>query len=237
MSDPAPPVTPDVSVVIPLFNEESSLGQLTRGLQEVFATQEAIFEVVLVDDGSTDASRSRAAELAASDPRFRLVSHQRNLGQSAALQTGFAHARGPITITLDGDLQNVPADIPRLLEALEDCDVVSGVRMDRQDTWSKRVSSKVANTVRNWALRDGVHDVGCSLKAYRSELLRDLPTFEGLHRFLPALLKARGARIREVPVAHRQRLHGESHYDIWGRLKRGLRDLWRVWRLTRTNRS
>jgi glycosyltransferase involved in cell wall biosynthesis len=224
---------PQVSVVVPFFNEAASLEQLARELREVLAAQRIDAEIIAVDDGSTDGGRQLMERIAGADPRFRVLAHARNLGQAAALLTGFAAARAPITVTLDADLQNRPADIPRLLEGLEGCDMVSGVRVDRQDVWSKRLASRIANTVRIWMLQDGVHDVGCSLKAYRTALLTDLPAFEGLHRFLPALLRARGASLREVPVGHRPRLHGESHYDLWGRLGRGLRDLYRVRRMIR----
>lgn len=221
----------DVSVVVPLFNEEDNLLPLIGELRAVFDRHDARFEAILVDDGSTDGSWARLLEASEGDERFRALRHDTHRGQSAALLTGFESSEARFVITLDADLQNVPADIPCILEVLEECDLVSGIRLDRQDSWSKRASSRIANTVRNWVLHDGVHDVGCSLKGYRRELLHDLPLFEGLHRFLPALLKARGARILEVPVRHRPRLHGESKYDISGRLRRGIVDLVRVRRL------
>ena len=233
MSSPAPTDSPAISVVFPFYNEEPHLEQLTRELREALETHDLDAEIIAVDDGSTDGGRELMQTVARRDPRFRILKHDRNRGQAAALVSGFAAARAPIVVTLDADLQNLPSDIPRLLEALEGCDLVSGVRVGRQDTWSKRLASKIANTVRKWILQDGVHDVGCSLKAYRTEFLVDLPPFEGLHRFLPALLGARGARIREVPVGHRARLHGTSHYDIWGRLNRGVCDLYRVRKMIR----
>jgi hypothetical protein len=129
---------------------------------------------------------------------------------------------------MDADLQNDPADVPRLLAALAECDLVSGVRVTRHDSWLRRFSSRIANTVRRAVLHDGITDVGCSLKAYRAEYLTELPAFNGLHRFLPALVKARGGRIREVPVSHRPRRHGTSKYGVHNRLWRGIADLWGV---------
>jgi dolichol-phosphate mannosyltransferase len=193
------------------------------------------WEVVLVDDGSTDGSLDRMRQQARRDARYRVVRHGRNAGQSAALVSGFAVARGDVVVTLDADLQNPPAEIPRLLEALEGHDVVSGVRAKRRDTWAVRTAGKIANRVRGWVLHDGVRDVGCALKAYRREQLVELPAFNGLHRFLPALLKARGARITEVPVGHRPRAHGQSKYTIRGRLWRGIADMFGVrWLIRRS---
>jgi dolichol-phosphate mannosyltransferase len=183
------------------------------------------YEVVFVDDGSVDGTSARLRELSRSVPRLRWVSHRSPFGQSAAIWTGVRLSRAPWIVTLDGDGQNDPADIPRLLEALDGCDVVSGIRAVRRDSWVRRVASRISNRVRNWVVHDGVTDVGCSLKAYRSDLLRELPAFNSLHRFLPALVKMRGARIRELPVHHRPRIHGESKYTIGNRLWRGIVDL------------
>jgi len=150
---------------------------------------------------------------------------ERNAGQSAALAAGLARARGAIVVTLDADLQNDPADLPKLLEALADADVVSGVRAKRNDPWVRRVSSRIANGVRRAVLGDPVTDIGCSFKAYRREVLEGLPMFSGVHRFLPALCVFRGARFAEVPLNHRPRAHGVSKYGVGNRLWRGLADL------------
>jgi glycosyltransferase involved in cell wall biosynthesis len=217
---------PEISVVIPFVDERESLPELVLELARMMdSLPDRTFEVVLVDDCSTDGGLEVAAGLARADPRLRLLRHARNYGQSAALASGLAAARGAVVVTLDADLQNDPADVPRLLAALESCDLVSGVRTERRDSWLRRVSSRVANRVRAAVLHDGISDVGCSLKAYRTELLRELPVFDGMHRFLPALLALRGARIREIPVHHRPRRHGESKYGVHNRLWRGLADL------------
>ena len=227
---------PNVSIIVPVFNEAENLGALSEEFEELMAGQDAMsFEVVFVDDGSTDGSLEQMRRLASKDSRYLVVRHDRNAGQSAALVSGFAVASGDIIVTLDADLQNPPGEIPKLLAALEDYDLVSGVRVTRHDNWAVRSAGKVANRVRGWVLHDGVRDVGCALKAYRRQLLVELPAFNGLHRFLPALLKARGARIVEIPVDHRPRLHGHSNYSIHGRLWRGIIDLLGVrWLISRS---
>ena len=224
--------TPELSLVVPLYNEEENLSDLLR---EIHAALDPLgpphgdWELLLVDDGSTDGSLARLRRAAASDPRLRVFHHRRNAGQSAALATGFRHARGRVVVTLDADLQNDPADIPRLLAELErGSDVVSGVRVDRRDSWVRRASSRIANAVRNWATDEAITDVGCSLKAYRREFLVDLPMFSGMHRFLPdpGALERR-ARHRAA-VRHRPRLHGVAKYGIGNRLFRALADLFAV---------
>jgi glycosyltransferase involved in cell wall biosynthesis len=214
-----------VSLVIPVYNEAESLPVLAA---EVGAAMERLgrpYEVLFVDDGSTDGGAEVLAGLAAADPRVRVVRLAKNQGQSAALAAGFRRVRGEVVVTLDADLQNDPADIPRLLAALEGCDLVSGVRVERRDTWVRRFSSRIANRVRDAVIHDGITDVGCSLKAYRVEFLRDLPAFKGMHRFLPALAQLAGARAREIPVAHRPRRFGATKYGIGNRLFRALADL------------
>jgi dolichol-phosphate mannosyltransferase len=216
---------PDISLVIPVFNEVLNLETLAAEIVAAMASQGLTYEVLFIDDGSSDGSFELLCRLAKTEPRFRVLRLQRNSGQSAALAAGFRAARGPRLVTLDSDLQNDPADVPRLLAELEDCDLVSGVRAKRRDTWVRRVSSRVANRVRSRVVHDGITDVGCSLKAYRTELLRQIPYFNGMHRFLPALLQMEGARVREVAVRHRPRLHGVSKYNIRNRLFRSMVDL------------
>jgi glycosyltransferase involved in cell wall biosynthesis len=217
--------TLQVSVVVPLFDEEGNLAPLTAEIEQALRVPGREFELVFVNDGSNDRSLDELRDLALSRPHLRIINLARNCGQSAALAAGFRAARGEIVVTLDADLQNDPADIPLLLDALDDWDVVSGVRLDRKDTWKRRLASSIANRIRNLVLRDGVSDVGCSLNAYRADFLRDLPSFDGMHRFLPALLKMRGARLREIAVRHRPRRHGRSKYGINDRLWRGIADL------------
>lgn len=226
---------PRLSVVVPLFDEEENLPTLDTELHAALEATAIPFEILYVDDGSNDGSFAALQRLAAADARVRILRHHRNSGQSAALATGFRAARGEVLITLDADLQNDPADIPRLLAKLEEgFGVVSGVRQNRRDSWSRRVSSRVANAVRNWATDEAITDVGCSLKAYRAEYLRHLPMFAGMHRFLPTLVRWNGARVAEITVAHRPRLHGVAKYGIGNRLFRALADLFAVrWMRTR----
>ncbi len=219
----------DVSLVIPVHNEEENLPILAAEIHA--ALDGRSYEVLWIDDGSTDGSLQALGRIAASDPRARVLKLARSAGQSAALAAGFRSARGDIVVTLDADLQNDPQDIPRLLTEMAappGWDLVSGVRTRRRDNWVRRLSSRIANGVRNWATGEHVSDVGCSLKAYRAEYLRRVPMFQGMHRFLPTLVRLDGARIREVPVHHRPRLHGKTKYSIGNRLFRSLADLFAV---------
>jgi len=232
MTAPRPGSPPRISVVVPVFDEEPNLAPLVAEIGAAFAGLD--YELLVVDDGSRDASAATLARLAGAEPRLRALRHDRNYGQSAALATGFAAARGELLVTLDGDLQNDPADAPRLLAELErGFDVVSGVRQRRQDSWVRKVSSRIANGVRRAVLHDAITDVGCSLKAYRARVVKRLPPFAGMHRFLPALARMEGARITELPVAHRARRFGKSKYNISNRLWRGIADLLGVWWLQR----
>jgi glycosyltransferase involved in cell wall biosynthesis len=226
---------PRLSIVVPLYNEEENLPVLDGEIRAALAPLGISWEVLYVDDGSTDGSLEVLRALAAADPRIRILHHRQNAGQSAGLASGFRAARGELVATLDADLQNDPADLPRLLARLDEgYDVVSGVRRNRQDTWVRRVSSKIANAVRNWATDEAITDVGCSLKAYRARYLAHLPMFGGMHRFLPTLVRWNGARVTEIPVNHRPRLHGVAKYGIGNRLFRALADLYAVrWMRTR----
>jgi dolichol-phosphate mannosyltransferase len=219
---------PDISVVIPVFNEEENLPVLAAEIRGVLGGLGRPYEVIYVDDGSTDASPEVLKRLAREDPTVRIIRQRKNAGQSAALDAGFRFARGGVVVTLDADLQNDPADIPRLLERMDEFDVVSGVRVNRQDTWTRKAASRIANGVRNRLTHDNVTDVGCTLRACRAEYLRSIPMFTGMHRFLPTLLKMAGARATEIPVNHRPRLHGQPKYTIGNRLWRALADLFAV---------
>jgi dolichol-phosphate mannosyltransferase len=229
---PGPSPLPEISLVIPVYNEEPNLPPLAGEIRRTMLALGRPYEVLLVDDGSTDGSLAAMIRLASQDPAIRVIKQARNAGQSAALDAGFRHARGGIVVTLDADLQNDPADIPRLLARLEGggeaagaCDVVCGVRVNRRDSWVRRLSSGIANTVRNRLTRESVTDVGCTLRACRAEVLRRIPVWKGMHRFLPTLLRMEGARIAEVEVRHRPRRFGEPKYNIRNRIWRASADL------------
>ena len=216
---------PHLSVVVPAFNEAPNLPTLVREIEAAVAPLGEPWELVLVDDGSTDDSRAVLDELAQGHPALRVVRFAENAGQSAAFLAGFAAARGAVVVTLDADLQNNPADIPEILRRLEGHDAVLGVRRRRRDTALRRASSRVANAVRRGVTGDGLADVGCSLKAFRREHLRDLPRFNGVHRFFGTLLVWKGCKIAEVPVDHRPRRAGEAKYNVRNRAFRTLLDL------------
>ena len=222
------PELPQLSVVIPAHNERENLPALFGELRAMLSESRLSHEIVLVDDGSTDGTAAWLADEARRDPCIEPVLLPRRVGQSGALAAGFARARGRWVATMDADLQNDPADLPRLLAALDGADVVSGRREDRHDRWLRRVSSRVANGVRRGVLGDSFHDIGCSLKAYRREALEQIPLFVGVHRFLPALCEFRGARVAEIAVHHRPRRHGRSKYGVSNRLGRALVDLFGV---------
>ncbi len=218
-------LAPELSVVIPAYNERENIVPLFDELREALARAGRRYEIVMVDDGSRDGTAEWLVREAARDPRVVPVLLAGNHGQSAAIAAGLRHARGAVIVTLDADLQNDPADLPKLLAALESADVVSGVRARRQDDWLRQVSSRIANGVRRKVLGDPLTDIGCSFKAYRREALDGIPMFTGAHRFLPALCMFRGARLVEVPLSHRPRRHGVSKYGVGNRLWRGLYDL------------
>ncbi len=217
-----------ISVAIPLHNEEESLLPLRERLLAVLEKLGIPFEVILVDDGSTDESPLILRRFAAEDSRIRLIRIAERSGQSAALDAGFHAARYGVVVTMDADLQNDPEDIPALIEALRDVDVVCGVRVNRHDNWIRRASSRIANRTRDRITGDHITDTGCSLKAYRTPFLRRLKLFTGMHRFLPTLLRLEGARVIEVPVRHHPRAAGRSKYGIGNRMFVGLRDCFAV---------
>ena len=225
MSETRPATPVEISVVVPAFNEAESLPEFLAELRAALDATGRSAEVLLVDDGSDDATPAVLARERARARRLKPLRLERRAGQSAALAAGLARARGSVIITLDADLQNDPSDLPRVLDALKDADVVSGIRASRRDDWLRRISSRIANAARRAAIGDPITDIGCSFKAYRREALEGLPMFVGVHRFLPALCVFRGARLAEVPLAHRPRRHGVSKYGIHDRLWRGLNDL------------
>jgi len=213
------------SVVVPAHNEAENLPQLAADLRETMQSLGRSYEIIVIDDGSTDDTASVLRELQELDCRLRYVRLDGNYGQSAAFDAGFRMARGEVVITIDADGQNPPSEIPRLLEALGDYDMVCGWRRGRQDHWTKRLASKFANTLRRRVLDDGIHDTGCSLKAIRHHALQRLKLFHGMHRFLPALVQMEGFQVTEVRVAHQPRIRGKSHYGITNRMLGPLMDL------------
>ena len=220
---------PGVSIVVPLYNEVLNLEDLHRQLTAALEPTGRSFELVLVDDGSTDGTRERLLALEARDPRVRAVVLRRNFGQTAAFSAGFDRSRGDVVVTSDGDLQNDPADIPLLVEKLErdDLDMVCGWRKERHDPLSKRVPSFFANRLISWATGVRLHDYGCSLKAMRGEVARGIRLYGEMHRFIPAVASWMGVSLAEVPVNHRPRTRGQSKYGI-GRTVRVLLDLFTV---------
>ncbi len=217
-----------LSLVIPVYNEAENIPPLTERLARVFRDWPGGLEILFVDDGSTDGTLDELKQAQSRDARTRVAHFQRNLGQTAAMAAGFRLARGRAVATLDGDLQNDPADVPPLVEMLKDWDAVCGVRLGRRDTLWKRLSSRIANGFRNWATSDHIIDTGCTLKAFRRECLEGLELYRGMHRFLPTLLRMRGYRVTQAPVTHHPRLHGKTKYGTWGRLFKGLADVWAV---------
>jgi len=206
----------DLSVVVPVYNEEENLEALVRRIENALDTTPVSYEILCVDDGSTDGSLELLKKLAAERPRLRVVSFRRNFGQTAALDAGFRHASGDVVVPIDADLQNDPNDIPRLLAELrKGFDVVSGWRKRRKDPYVSRIlPSKLANWLIGAVTGVRIHDYGCTLKAYRRELLADIRLYGEMHRFLPALVHWEGGKVAEIPVAHYARRAGKSKYGI-----------------------
>jgi len=220
---------PAMSVVVPLFNEEENVPILQAEMTAALGGLD--YEIIFVDDGSTDQTLQRIAP----GPRIRLVQFERNAGQSAAMYAGLHSARGDVAVLIDGDLQNDPADIPKLLAGIErGADLVCGYRAQRKDTVVKRITSRVANFVRSRFTKDGVRDTGCTLKAMKRECISALLPFKGMHRFIPALVKGAGYQLVEIPVNHRPRKFGQSKYGLGNRALRATMDMFGVrWLLSR----
>jgi glycosyltransferase involved in cell wall biosynthesis len=219
----------NVSVVVPLYNEEQSVAMLQRELADALTGLD--YEIIFVDDGSQDETVARIA----ANPRTRVLHFEKNAGQSAAIFAGLQAVRSEVAVLIDGDLQNDPADIPRLLEEISrGADLVCGYRARRKDTLLKRITSRVANFVRSRFTRDGVNDTGCTLKAIRRDCIGALVPFKGMHRFIPALVKGAGYRLVEIPVNHRPRRFGQSKYGLGNRAVRATVDMFGVrWLLSR----
>lgn len=219
-------VTVDLSVIIPVKDEAENIQSLARELSEVMDAHAWTWECLWINDGSSDDTQSILEELVQRDSRHGYIAFESNAGQSAAFWAGFKEAKGTILATIDGDGQNDPRDIPRLVEMIRSgqVDMANGYRMRRQDSLTRKVSSWVANTFRNAVTGRTVRDVGCSTRAFRRECVECLPLFAGMHRFLPTLISLQGYRLGEYPVNHRPRLRGKTKYNISNRLWVGLLD-------------
>ncbi len=232
---------PDLSVVVPVHDEQDNVGPLAHDIDAALGGV-LEYEIVFVDDASADATFARLTDLSRRNPRVRALRHAERYGQSTALRTGVTHARASLVATLDGDGQNDPGDIPRLLAILETTaldpskTLVAGHRVKRRDSRLVRVSSRIANFVRSSLLHDGTPDTGCGLKVFDRSLFLELPYFDHMHRFVPALVRRTGGHVISVPVNHRPRLTGRSHYGVWNRLWAGIVDLMGVMWLTRRAR-
>jgi dolichol-phosphate mannosyltransferase len=224
----------EISVVVPLRNEGPNVAPLAQQVFSALRDEARAIELILVDDGSTDDTWDQIAVARRADGRVRAMRHDRSRGQSAALWTGFRASQGQVIATLDGDLQNDPADFPAMLKELTTCDMVCGVRTKRQDTAVRRISSAIARWARRAMLGVDFRDSGCNLRVFKRAVLETLPPFDGLHRFMPILAHGGGALVKEVPVTHHPRVAGRTKYGIANRLGRGICDLVMVrWYLKR----
>jgi dolichol-phosphate mannosyltransferase len=219
---------PDISIIVPFFNEVDNVAPLAREILDALRNEPRAIELVLVDDASTDGTWEQIMALNQTDARVRGLRHARNAGQSAALWTGFRNSRSAVIMTLDGDRQNDPADLPRLLAGLAEYDLVCGLRANRRDNFLRRISSRIARAARKAALGVDFRDTGCGLRAFKRPVLEPLFPFNGFHRFMPVLAFSAGARVMEIPVNHRERVAGKSKYGVWNRLGRGIVDLFAV---------
>jgi len=219
----------DYSVVVPLKDEEANVEELVSQVERAMAPLSSSWELICIDDGSQDGTLPKLQNLKKTHPYLRVLVFEKNFGQSSAFDAGFKAARGHAVITLDGDLQNDPQDIPKLIDVYtQGYDLVSGWRKDRKDPLSKKIISKCANFIRSRFLQDGIHDTGCSLKIYKTESLRSIKMFNGMHRFLPALFKIEGFKVTQVPVNHRERTAGKTKYNFLNRSFNTLSDLFAV---------
>jgi dolichol-phosphate mannosyltransferase len=218
----------ELSIVLPCHNELANLRPLVEALRAAVEPLQAVYEIVITDDGSDDGSWALLRELATADPRVRAQRLAARSGQSAALWAGIRAARGRVIVTLDADLQNDPADIPKLLDALRQADCVCGTRVAARrqgDSWLRVASSRVANWVRNKLSGETISDAGCCFRAFRRECVAEVKFFRGAHRFLPTLIKLEGFSVVEVPIRHRPRAGGKTHYGIGNRLFKSFADL------------
>lgn len=220
-----PSKSPYLSIVIPVFNEEENLRALTTELVDVLQSLNTTWEIICIDDGSTDASFNALKDLQKLVPHIRIIKFKENCGQTAAFDAGFKAAKGEVIVTMDSDHQNDPNDIPKLLEKISEYEAVCGWRHKRNDSFVKRLSSRIANAVRNRLSGENIIDVGCSLKAFKSEYVRKIKLYNGMHRFFPTLIKMEGGKVTEMKVNHRSRKYGLSKYNIRNRVIKSFIDL------------
>jgi dolichol-phosphate mannosyltransferase len=213
-----------LSVVVPVYNEEENLPILIPQLDEVLKPLGKPFEMIFVDDGSTDGSRRVLKEMISQYPQIRILGFRKNCGETAAGAAGLKEARGEVVITIDADLQNDPKNIPTMLAYLGEYDMVTGWRQKREDSWVKRITSKIANGIRNGLSGETIQDSGCTFRAYRRECLQNIKLYKGMHRFMPTLVKMEGFRVIEIPIAHHPRKFGVSKYTTWNRMARAFVD-------------
>src|SRR5438477_4745383 len=228
---------PDLSIVFPVFNEEENIPILLDVIAAAMRGQPWSYEMVAVDDGSRDRSLEVLRRSRTKYPNLRVLTFEKNSGQTAALDAAWRAARGKYVVSLDADLQNDPADIPKMMQALDErgVDMIIGVRVNRNDTWSRRMQSKIGNGVRNWLTNDQITDTGCSLKLVKREAIDRVKLYTGMHRFLPTLVRMQGYKVAEMPVNHRARKFGVSKYGAMNRAFRGLADCLAVrWMSKRT---
>jgi len=229
--------TIDISIVIPVMNEALNINELALEINRAMEPVNSSWECLWIDDGSTDETLKLLSKLAETDSNHRYVSFARNFGQSAAFAAGFSEAFGKILVMMDGDGQNDPADIPKLVETLieKNCDLVQGYRFNREDSIVRKISSRLGNGFRNWQTKESIRDVGCSIRAFKKTCVANIIAYKGMHRFLPTLIRINGYNnIVEIPVNHRPRLRGQTKYGISNRLMVGLKDTFAVkWMMTR----
>lgn len=223
-------MNPDLSVVFPVYNEEENIPILLDEIAAALQGQPWSYEMVAVDDGSHDRSLEILRQSRSKYPNLRVLAFEKNSGQSAALDAAWRAARGTFVVSLDADLQNDPADIPPMMRKLEEsgADMVIGVRVNRRDTWTRKIQSRIGNGVRNWITGDRITDTGCSLKLVRRKAIERIALYTGMHRFLPTLVRMQGHKVVEMPVNHRPRKYGVSNYGAMNRAWRGLIDCFAV---------
>lgn len=214
----------DLTVVVPIYNEEENISRLHSAIASALQDLIESYEMILVNDGSTDGSRLRLEQLAETDPRVKGIHFEQNCGQTAAIYAGIKRAEGRYIALIDGDLQTDPEDIMILMKYMDTYDFANGMRVSRQDTRLKKLSSKIGNGVRNWITGDNIHDTGCPMKLFKREVAESFVLYEGFHRFLPTLARMNGFRVIEVPVRHKERLYGTSKYGVLNRAFVGLMD-------------